>query len=49
MNKLIQRKVIDDIPVKIEYTLTDHAKSLGKVIQTLHGWGKEHRKAIFEQ
>ncbi len=47
LNKLIRRTVIDDIPVRIEYTITDHAKSLKKVIKALHDWGTLHRKAIF--
>jgi DNA-binding HxlR family transcriptional regulator len=49
MNKLLHRNVIDDFPVRIEYTLTEHAKSLKTVIGTLHSWGLTHRKAIFEK
>lgn len=47
VNKLIRRTVIDDFPVRIEYTITSHAKSLQKVIEELHKWGKKHRKEIF--
>ncbi len=47
VNKLIKRTVIDDFPVRIEYTITSHAKSLQKVIEELHKWGKRHRKEIF--
>jgi len=45
-NKLIKRTVYDDYPVSIEYTLTDYAKSLEKVMTELHIWGVNHRKKI---
>lgn len=48
MNKLIQRKVIDGFPVRIEYSITNHAKSLKKVIDELKKWGIIHRKEIFK-
>lgn len=38
VNKLIKRTVIDDFPVRIEYTVTNHAKTLQKVIEELHKW-----------
>ena len=47
VNKLIQRTVIDDFPVRIEYTATEHAKSLKKVIEALHDWGVYHRSEVF--
>lgn len=47
VNKLIKRTVIDDFPVRIEYTVTNHAKTLKKVIGELHKWGLKHRKEIF--
>lgn len=45
-NRMIQRAVIDDFPVRIEYTVTTHAKTLKKVIKALHEWGILHRKEI---
>lgn len=45
-HKLIKRTVYDDYPVVIEYTLTDYAKSLEKVMKELHSWGVNHRKKI---
>lgn len=49
INNLIHRKVIDDFPVRIEYTITIHAKTLKKVIKALHEWGLNHRKEIFKK
>lgn len=46
-NKLIERNVIDDFPVRIEYTVTQHAKSLKKVIAELQSWGVKHRRKVF--
>jgi DNA-binding HxlR family transcriptional regulator len=45
-NKLIRRTVIDDYPVRIEYTITDHGKTVQNVILTLQDWGLHHRKEI---
>ena len=45
-NKLISRKVVDDYPVRIEYTVTKHTKTLQNVIETLRDWGLHHRKEI---
>lgn len=46
-NKLIARTVVDDFPVRIEYTITEHAKTLQKTIEALHDWGVNHRREIF--
>lgn len=43
---LIKRTVYDDYPVVIEYTLTDYAMTLEKVMKELHTWGTNHRKKI---
>jgi DNA-binding HxlR family transcriptional regulator len=43
---LIKRSVYDDYPVAIEYTVTEYAKTLEKVMKELHSWGINHRKKI---
>lgn len=48
LNNLIQRSVYDDFPVRIEYTVTLHAKTLKKVIKALHDWGLNHREMVFK-
>lgn len=45
-NKLIKRSIIDDFPVRIEYTITEHAKTLKPVIEALQKWGMTHRKEM---
>ena len=47
MNKLIIRSIIDDFPVRTEYTITEHAKTLQNVIEALRDWGLLHRREIF--
>lgn len=45
-NKLIVRQVFDTFPPTVEYTITEHGKSLEKVIEELHYWGLAHRKEV---
>lgn len=45
-NQLITRKVFDSFPPRVEYSITEHGLSLGKVIDELRDWGNEHRKKI---
>lgn len=45
-NKLVRREVFDTFPPTVEYSITPHGMSLGKVIEELHYWGLSHRKEI---
>ncbi len=45
-NKLISRKVYDDYPARIEYTLTDYCHSVTDVLTAMEKWGKQHREKI---
>jgi DNA-binding HxlR family transcriptional regulator len=49
MNELVKRTVHDNIPVVIEYSLTDYGRSLDDVIEALHKWGTQHRKKIMSK
>lgn len=46
-NKLINRAIINGFPIRTEYTITEHAKTLQRVIEELYNWGLNHRKEIF--
>ncbi len=46
MHQLVKRSVYDSIPVSVSYSLTPYADSLRSVINSLHDWGKEHRKKV---
>ncbi|GAB4019351.1 winged helix-turn-helix transcriptional regulator [Spirosoma koreense] len=45
-NQLVKREVHDTFPPTVEYSITDHGKSLEKVMDELHDWGSAHRKTI---
>jgi len=45
-NKLITRNVYDTFPLTVEYDITEHGKSLEKVMEELHFWGLAHRHLI---
>ncbi|MDJ1473144.1 winged helix-turn-helix transcriptional regulator [Xanthocytophaga flava] len=44
LNKLITREV-SELSV-VEYSITEHGKSLEKVMKELYDWGLEHRRQI---
>jgi DNA-binding HxlR family transcriptional regulator len=46
VNHLVKRTVYDSFPPTVEYTITDHGRSLEKVIVELRNWGLSHRKKI---
>lgn len=48
INKLIKRSVLETQPITVQYTLTDHGKTLQTIINNLTDWGIEHRKKIIE-
>lgn len=45
-NQLVTREVFDTFPPTVQYTITDHGRSLEKVLEALHLWGLAHRKAV---
>ena len=46
INKLIKREVHDTFPPTVEYSITNHGKSLERVMEELHYWGLSHRKKV---
>ncbi|MEQ8417088.1 MAG: helix-turn-helix domain-containing protein [Imperialibacter sp.] len=45
-NMLVKRTVKDSFPPSVEYNLTEHGKTLQKVIGELREWGVMHREKI---
>ena len=39
---LVERKMYDEMPVRVEYNLTDRAKSLIPILLELKKWGEEN-------
>jgi DNA-binding HxlR family transcriptional regulator len=46
LNKLVKRSIYDTFPPTVEYTVTEHTKTLRKLITALRDWGKLHRQVI---
>ncbi|QOY38467.2 winged helix-turn-helix transcriptional regulator [Anaerobacillus isosaccharinicus] len=43
---LITRKVYAQVPPKVEYSLTEHGKSLIPILSMMSVWGEEHVKHV---
>lgn len=46
LNNLVLRIEDPDFPKNVEYKLTDYCESLYPIVESLIGWGKQHRKVI---
>ncbi|AXK19351.1 helix-turn-helix domain-containing protein [Bacillus sp. COPE52] len=40
---IIHRTVYQEVPPKVEYTLSEHGKSLMHIMNELFEWGKDHQ------
>ncbi|MBN8680991.1 MAG: helix-turn-helix transcriptional regulator [Chitinophagales bacterium] len=49
MNRLVKRTVHDTFPPTVEYTITEHGRTLHKIIAELREWGMDHRKLIMQK
>jgi DNA-binding HxlR family transcriptional regulator len=43
---IVNRKVFSTVPPKVEYSLTDHGKSLKQALNAICDWGKKHMERI---
>lgn len=39
---LIERRVVNEKPVRVEYTVTDRGRDLAALVDRIHDWGVEH-------
>ena len=44
-DKVINRKVYAEVPPKVEYSLTEHGKSLKDILHKLRDWGEHMMQA----
>ncbi len=49
LNKLITRKVKETKPITVEYSLTEHGKTLDNLIGEIIYWGQNHRTEIIRK
>jgi DNA-binding HxlR family transcriptional regulator len=43
-DRIIHREVYNQVPPKVEYSLTDHGQTLIPVLSSLFEWGKRHKE-----
>lgn len=43
-DKLISRKIFAVVPPRVEYSITEHGRSLDQVLSELGLWGERHQK-----
>jgi DNA-binding HxlR family transcriptional regulator len=41
----VERKVYAEVPPRVEYSLTARGRTLGRIIEGLKDWGREHSGA----
>jgi DNA-binding HxlR family transcriptional regulator len=39
---IVSRQIFAEVPLRVEYSLTSHGKTLGPVLRTLAAWGRTH-------
>lgn len=47
--RLIERKVIPDTPPKVEYSLSEHGRTLSTLLDNMCGWGRRHLKVLEDE
>lgn len=45
--KMVERKIIQDTPMIVEYRLTEHGMSIKDLIHHIVEWGLKHRDTVF--
>jgi DNA-binding HxlR family transcriptional regulator len=48
-NALVSRKVYETFPPKVEYSATEHTKSLAPLLNELKNWGRLHREVVIRK
>ena len=48
-NKLVQRTVYAEVPLRVEYQLTSSGQQLGPILKQLGIWGVNHKKTMLSE
>jgi DNA-binding HxlR family transcriptional regulator len=49
INQLVNRAVINSRPITVEYSLTEHGRTLDKLLAESIDWGLKHRQEIIKK
>ncbi|MCK9857654.1 winged helix-turn-helix transcriptional regulator [Paenibacillus sp. ATY16] len=41
-NDIVHREVYNQVPPKVEYSISEYGQGLSKVLQVMNDWGEEH-------
>jgi DNA-binding HxlR family transcriptional regulator len=47
--KIVERNIVQNTPIIVEYCLTDHGKSIKDLIKIIIEWGLKHREIVFKK
>ncbi|GGC91748.1 winged helix-turn-helix transcriptional regulator [Enterococcus wangshanyuanii] len=47
-DNIIDRKVYNQIPPKVEYSLSEYGESLGEILDLLCSWGEKHAEVLID-
>jgi DNA-binding HxlR family transcriptional regulator len=45
-NGLVERRVFAEVPVRVEYSLTDVGRTLCPIVDAMRKWAEEHREDV---
>jgi DNA-binding HxlR family transcriptional regulator len=45
--KMVERKIVQETPIVVEYRLTEHGRSIKDLIHHIVEWGLKHRHTVF--
>ncbi|GAA4849050.1 winged helix-turn-helix transcriptional regulator [Paenibacillus vulneris] len=48
-DQLIRRVVYQEIPPKVEYSLSEHGKTVSSVLDSMCSWGRKHLEMVENQ
>lgn len=48
-DEIVNRKVYNVVPPRVEYSLTEHGDSLMPILDSMYQWGKHYKKMVLKE